>query len=59
MSSSRAKREYQQRDVGAAGVVTSMTTKIGTVVIYSHTKLVSKFGGKYIKISRFRLGFLI
>ena len=35
-----------------------MSTKIGTVVIYSHTKLVLKFEGCYIKISRFRLIFL-
>ena len=30
-------------------------TKICTVVIYSHTKLVLKFGEMYIKISRFGL----
>ena len=32
-----------------------MSTKIGTVVIYSHSKLVLKFKDRYIKISRFRL----
>ena len=32
-----------------------MTTKIGTVVIYSHSKLVLKYLGMNIKISRLRL----
>ena len=32
-----------------------MSTIFGTVVIYSHAKLVLKFRDMYIKISRFRL----
>ena len=40
-----------------------MSTKIGTVVIYSHSKLVLKYLGMYIKISlRFtvqKLGFTV
>ena len=43
---------------GSPGVPTPMSTKICTVVIYSHSKLVLKYLGMYNKISRLRLGLL-
>ena len=58
MEPSRAKPEYQQRDVGLDRRTERMSTKIGTVVSYPHPELVCNYFNMYIKISRFSLDLL-